>query len=141
MTAEGYSWGKCARNGNLGNCSFSVQSDGAYVTYTPEGGADAVTKKLGDSADMENLQTITAYETFSITANVTTYGTITFPKVEGRKYLGIKNCGWTYAWEAPEKTFYTAVGLNDNVFSVDFHNASYNASNIRFQATAYYIDT
>lgn len=32
---------------NFGNCSFSVQPDGAYVTYIPEGGADAVTKKLG----------------------------------------------------------------------------------------------
>lgn len=33
----------------LGNCEFSVQGDGAYVTYTPAGGADPVTKKLGDS--------------------------------------------------------------------------------------------
>lgn len=27
-----------------------MQSDGAYVTYTPSGGADAVTKKLGEPA-------------------------------------------------------------------------------------------
>ena len=40
-----------ALNSNLGNCTFSVQSDGAYVTYTPEGGADTVTKKLGGRAD------------------------------------------------------------------------------------------
>ena len=39
-----------ALNSNLGNCTFSVQSDGAYVTYTPEGGADAVTKKLGSGS-------------------------------------------------------------------------------------------
>lgn len=110
------------------------------MTYTPEGGADAVTKKLG-SADLENIQTIEKTAIFSITANVTTYGTITFPKVEGRKYLGIKSCGWPYSWEAPEKTFYVGVSLNDNLFSVDFHNASYNASNIRFTATVYYIDT
>ena len=27
-----------------------MQSDGAYVTYTPSGGADSVTKKLGEPA-------------------------------------------------------------------------------------------
>lgn len=41
-------------NGNLGNCTFSVQSDGAYVTYTPEGGADAVTKKLGSGGKIKS---------------------------------------------------------------------------------------
>ncbi|MBD5509996.1 MAG: phage tail protein [Lachnospiraceae bacterium] len=46
--ADAYS----ALNCNLGNCTFSVQSDGAYVTYTPEGGADTVTKKLG-SMDLD----------------------------------------------------------------------------------------
>ena len=34
-------------NSNLGNCTFSVDENGAYVTYTPTGGADSVTKKLG----------------------------------------------------------------------------------------------
>ena len=34
-------------NSEMGGCSFSVQSDGAYVTYTPSGGADPVSKKLG----------------------------------------------------------------------------------------------
>lgn len=32
----------------MGNCTFSVQSDGAYVTYVPTGGADPVSKKLGE---------------------------------------------------------------------------------------------
>ena len=35
---------------DFGGCVFSVQSDGAYVTYTPSGGADSVTKKLGEPA-------------------------------------------------------------------------------------------
>lgn len=51
---------------NFGNCSFSVQPDGAYVTYIPEGGADAVTKKLGSisNADLRTKQysgTVRAY--------------------------------------------------------------------------------
>lgn len=138
MAAEGYFWGKCARNGNLGNCSFSVQSDGAYVTYTPEGGADAVTKKLGDT-DLENIQTITAYGTFTITENVTCYGQIVFPKIDGRKYIGLKSFGWTYAWEAPTGTYYAGVGLNENIVSVDFHSKS-SVSNIRCTAIAYYIE-
>ena len=49
--ADAYS----ALNSNLGNCTFSVQSDGAYVTYTPEGGADTVTKKLG-SGDLKSTK-------------------------------------------------------------------------------------
>lgn len=36
-------------NKNMGNCTFSVQSDGAYITYTPTGGADPVIKKLGNA--------------------------------------------------------------------------------------------
>lgn len=34
-------------NSDFGGCTFSVQSDGAYVTYIPSGGADPVSKKLG----------------------------------------------------------------------------------------------
>ncbi|MBD5497570.1 MAG: hypothetical protein HDR11_07370, partial [Lachnospiraceae bacterium] len=49
--ADAYS----ALNSNLGNCTFSVKSDGAYVTYTPEGGADTVTKKLG-SDDLKSTE-------------------------------------------------------------------------------------
>ncbi len=41
-----------ALNNNLGNCTFSVQSDSAYITYIPEGGADAVTKKLGSNTGL-----------------------------------------------------------------------------------------
>lgn len=37
-------------NQNMGNCIFSVQSDGAYVTYVPTGGADPVSKKLGSAS-------------------------------------------------------------------------------------------
>ena len=33
----------------LGGCSLKIESDGAYVTYTPAGGADSVSKKLGSS--------------------------------------------------------------------------------------------
>lgn len=46
--ADAYS----ALNNNLGNCSFSVQSDGAYITYIPEGGADSVSKKLGSNGGL-----------------------------------------------------------------------------------------
>lgn len=51
VTEEGYVVGGIAGAElikNMGNCTFSVQSDGAYVTYVPTGGADAVTKKLGE---------------------------------------------------------------------------------------------
>lgn len=38
-------------NSDLDECSFERREDGAYITYTPPGGADPVTKKLG-SADI-----------------------------------------------------------------------------------------
>ncbi len=62
--ADAYS----ALNSNLGNCSFSVQSDGAYITYIPEGGADAVTKKLDSLSNLE-------LKTKHYAASVRTYGT------------------------------------------------------------------
>lgn len=40
---------------DFGGCTFSVQSDGAYVTYTPSGGADPVSKKLGDITFIQTL--------------------------------------------------------------------------------------
>ena len=45
-----------------------MQSDGAYVTYTPEGGADTVTKKLGDTG-YQLIGTVTDIE-----ANVSASG-------------------------------------------------------------------
>ena len=33
----------------LNNCSFERREDGAYITYTPPGGADPVSKKLGST--------------------------------------------------------------------------------------------
>ncbi|MED9903585.1 MAG: hypothetical protein UFG06_05315, partial [Lachnospiraceae bacterium] len=44
----------------FGSCSFDVKEDGAYVTYTPPGGADAVTKKLG-SNDLQISAYLQAY--------------------------------------------------------------------------------
>ena len=34
-------------NSDLGGCTFDVKEDGAYIIYTPPGGADPVSKKLG----------------------------------------------------------------------------------------------
>lgn len=41
-----------------------MQSDGAYVTYTPTGGADSVTKKLG-SIDLNDISSIVFYSRMS----------------------------------------------------------------------------
>lgn len=35
------------KNRDLDSCSFERREDGAYITYTPPGGADPVVKKLG----------------------------------------------------------------------------------------------
>ena len=36
-------------NSDLDGCVFDVKEDGAYITYTLPGGADPVSKKLGDN--------------------------------------------------------------------------------------------
>ena len=41
-----------ALNTNLGGTTFSVTADGAYVHYTPTGGADPVVKKLGNGFEL-----------------------------------------------------------------------------------------
>lgn len=43
-----------------------MQSDGAYVTYTPSGGADPVSKKLGSTIVL--LGTVTSARTFDLTS-------------------------------------------------------------------------
>lgn len=45
-----------AVNESLGTCDFSVEEDGAYVTYTPTGGTVPVKKKLG-STELKSLGT------------------------------------------------------------------------------------
>ena len=42
-----------ALNTNLGGTTFSVTADGAYVHYTPTGGADPVVKKLGSISGLQ----------------------------------------------------------------------------------------
>ena len=37
------------QSSDLGGCSFERREDGAYIIYTPPGGADPVSKKLDDS--------------------------------------------------------------------------------------------
>lgn len=71
----------------FGSCSFDVQKDGAYVTYTPPGGADAVTKKLG-SNDLQISAYLQTYanggshsDESGINISVTDYSKITLNSV------------------------------------------------------------
>ena len=41
------------KNRDLDKCSFERREDGAYITYTPPGGADPVVKKLGKSTPIK----------------------------------------------------------------------------------------
>ena len=43
------------KNRDLDGCSFERREDGAYITYTPPGGADPVIKKLGSLTSGVNL--------------------------------------------------------------------------------------
>ena len=77
---------------NLGDCTFSVQSDGAYVTYTPTGGADPVTKKLGSPEIL--TKTVT-----SKTGSFDTGGTVLFAGIASVSYK-VSLYGKLYGHEA-----------------------------------------
>ena len=63
------------KNRDLGGCSFERREDGAYITYTPPGGADPVVKKLGStilyvgSGSTIDLKTILPNEYSQLTIN------------------------------------------------------------------------
>ena len=92
-------------NKTMGNCTFSVQSDGAYVTYVPTGGADPVSKKLGSGnytitftleIDLLNglNQTISKREeTYHMYVNE---GNVTTDFEEIGTYRSTAGQGWTY---------------------------------------------
>lgn len=94
-----------ALNKNMGNCTFSVQSDGAYVTYVPTGGADPVSKKLGSgnytitfTLEIDLLsglnQTISKREeTYHMYVNE---GNVTTDFEEIGTYRSTAGQGWTY---------------------------------------------
>lgn len=84
---SGYKELKEFMDDSMGGCTFSVQSDGAYVTYTPPGGADPVTKKLGSSTVL-----IAGFGSYPI--GVTSAATATTDLVNLRsKYLADNNTG------------------------------------------------
>ena len=53
---NGYKELKEELEASLGGCMFYPDSDGVYVTYTPPGGADPVTKKLGSTFPIITFQ-------------------------------------------------------------------------------------
>lgn len=59
----------------LGTCEFLVDTDGAYVKYTPSGGADPVLKKLGDPeiSKIAELETGYTYNKLTFEAPVDGY--------------------------------------------------------------------
>ena len=57
-------------NSDLDGCSFDVKEDGAYIIYTPPGGADPVSKKLGES---DIIFAAFAATTISADYNITDY--------------------------------------------------------------------
>ena len=67
-----------AVNNDLDQCSFERKEDGVYITYTPPGGADSVTKKLGSGTVkrvlVEQQYTMNAQnQTYSFEADVSAY--------------------------------------------------------------------
>lgn len=83
----------------FGGCSFDIQEDGAYVTYTPPGGADSVTKKLG-SGDIGNILNFKKYWVPNGTPQK-----VTFEAEKGKKYYIVVTC--TYAVGDYDYAYYT----------------------------------
>ncbi len=77
-------------NSDLDGCSFDVKEDGAYIIYTPPGGADPVSKKLGN-----DLKIQTKSATFpmpGVNGEITVDFSVVFDGISGYKlaYAGIQ---------------------------------------------------
>lgn len=77
-------------NRDLDGCSFDVKEDGAYIIYTPPGGADPVSKKLGN-----DLKIQTKSATFpmpGVNGEITVDFSVVFDGISGYKlaYAGIQ---------------------------------------------------
>ena len=75
-------------NRDLDSCSFERREDGAYITYTPPGGADPVVKKLGS-----NIQGKVISSNAGNTVNSTLNRSFTFTCSEAGFYLIIASIG------------------------------------------------
>ena len=92
-TQAGYMAGALALkqvNSDLDGCSFDVKEDGAYIIYTPPGGADPVSKKLGN-----DLKIQTKSATFpmpGVNGEITVDFSVVFDGISGYKlaYAGIQ---------------------------------------------------
>ena len=76
------------KNRDLDSCSFERREDGAYITYTPPGGADPVVKKLGS-----NIQGKVISSNAGNTVNSTLNRSFTFTCSEAGFYLIIASIG------------------------------------------------
>lgn len=92
-TQAGYMMGALAGKQiirDLDGCSFDVKEDGAYIIYTPPGGADPVSKKLGN-----DLKIQTKSATFpmpGVNGEITVDFSVVFDGISGYKlaYAGIQ---------------------------------------------------
>lgn len=92
-TQAGYMMGALAGKqliSDLDGCSFDVKEDGAYIIYTPPGGADPVSKKLGN-----DLKIQTKSATFpmpGVNGEITVDFSVVFDGISGYKlaYAGIQ---------------------------------------------------
>lgn len=64
-------------NSDLDSCALERRADGVYITYTPPGGADSVTRKLGEPAlECVHKSQAAAASSFSVSVNAVSTGRV-----------------------------------------------------------------
>lgn len=107
-------------NSSLGGCEFSVESDGAYVTYTV--GADTVKKKLGEP-EIKVVSKTTNYPTAGPNSEQTVTFSVEFDAIEGYQlaYAGITQMNTYNSNGAIRYVEFTNMQITENTVSWSVH--------------------
>lgn len=123
-------------NSSLGGCEFSVESDGAYVTYTV--GADTVTKKLGET-EIKVVSKTTNYPMAGINSEQTVTFSVEFDAIEGYQlaYAGITQMNTFISNGTIKYVEFTNMQITDNTVSWSVHTkrgTGYGTASVVIQA-------
>lgn len=112
----------CDLNKNLGGCSFEIKENGAYITYTPPGGADPVSKKLGEP-EIKVVSKTTNYPMAGVNSEQTVTFSVEFDAIEGYKlaYAGITQMNTYISNGTIKYVEFTNMQITENTVSWSVH--------------------
>lgn len=109
-------------NIKLDECVLERRTDGVYITYTPPGGADPVTKKLGEP-EIKVVSKTTNYPTAGPNSEQTVTFSVEFDAIEGYQlaYAGITQMNTYNSNGSIRYVEFTNMQITENTVSWSVH--------------------